>query len=117
MFRFDYATPITKKLKFNACHALEMSFVLGTTDKMIGRHPFFKEYDEKEIKEVEKQMHAAWVNFTKKGDPNSKELELNWYKYGKDERSCHVFNVTPANISFKDYEPLALFKGKRIYTK
>jgi para-nitrobenzyl esterase len=117
LFRFDYATPITKKIKINACHSLEMSFALGTTNNMVGRHPFFKEYDEKEIKNIEEQMHTAWVNFTKTGNPNSKELKIDWPKYQKEDCFCHIFNIEPSTISFKDYKPLELFKGRRIYTK
>jgi len=117
VFRFDYSLPTTEKLKFKACHALEMSFVLGTTESMDDHHPFFKDgYDRIEVKKVEKQMNDAWINFVKNGDPNSDTLVVPWPKFTCDSKLAHTFKVEPSIISYKNYEPARLLGDIRIWT-
>ncbi|MFA6755533.1 MAG: carboxylesterase family protein [Bacilli bacterium] len=117
IYRFDFSLPKTRELKFNACHALEMSFVLGTTDCMIERHPFFKGCNVNEVKEIEKQMHSAWVSFVKYGNPNKKGLNNVWPRYDNNNPIAYVFNLEPSLISYKDYAPLEIFGDRRIFTK
>lgn len=117
VFRFDYALPTTKKLKFNACHALEMSFVLGTTDCMGDHHPFFKPgYDKVEVKEVEQQMNTAWICFARLGNPATDKLVVPWPKFTYENKLAHVFNVEPSIISYKNYKPCKLLGDIRIWT-
>jgi len=117
VFRFDYALPVTNQLGFKACHALEMSFVLGTTDSMASHHPFFKPgYDKVEVKEVEKQMNNAWISFAKNGDPDNDSLIVPWPKFNYDSRLAHTFKVEPSIISYKDYKPYKLLGDIRIWT-
>lgn len=109
VFRFDYSTPESRKIGFNACHALEMSFVLHTTEYTLTHLPLLKGADPLEIKEIERMMSSAWISFVKTGQPG-------WEEYKKNKRG-RIMNLKADFISYNDYEPKKLFQGRRINTK
>lgn len=108
VFRFDYSTPESRKIGFNACHALEMSFVLHTTSYTLNHLPLLKGADKGEVKNIEVQMSSAWLQFIRTSNPG-------FEAFNKNEKA-HIFDLTPREISYENYKPLSLFKGKRINT-
>lgn len=84
MYRMDWPSPIGN---MRAAHAMELSFVFGTYDSI--RH-FVGPGDGPE--RMAKQMHAAWVQFAKRGDPNTAAIPA-WPRYDTAHRNTMIFNL------------------------
>lgn len=108
VFRFDYSTPESRKRGFNACHALEMSFVLKTTDYTLSHLPLLQGADPREVKRMETLMSSSWLRFVKEGNPG-------WPSFNEGEKA-KILALDPGEISYCDYAPLKLFQGRRINT-
>ncbi|MFS0777802.1 carboxylesterase/lipase family protein [Neobacillus sp. 3P2-tot-E-2] len=88
MYRFDWETPVFGGA-LKSTHALEIPFVFNTldtpnTDNFTGSSP------ERQL--VANQMHRAWINFARNGNPGSENLP-EWPKYNLNERSTMIFNI------------------------
>jgi carboxylesterase type B/predicted amidohydrolase YtcJ len=70
MYRFDWKSQVPNKEFLNACHAIEVPFVLNTfsselADEIVGPNPPMGLSD---------AMQGAWISFARTGDPNHKGL-------------------------------------------
>lgn len=88
MYRFDWETPVFGGV-LKATHALEIPFVWNTLDKpntenFTGSSP--------ERQAVANQMHQAWINFARNGNPNTEDLP-EWPTYDASNRSTMIFNL------------------------
>lgn len=94
VYRFDWETPVFDGA-LGATHALEIPFVWNTLDKantanFTGSSP--------ERKLVSVQMHQAWINFARTGNPNSEDLPL-WPKYDLNFRPTMIFDLESAVVN------------------
>ena len=83
MYRFDYA-----KGRLGAAHASELPFVW---------YDPAANADDAEKQQLAINMHNAWVDFIKTGDPNVKGLPQ-WPNYTNDDRQVMLFD-TPARVT------------------
>jgi len=88
MYRFDWETPVFNGA-LKATHALEIPFVWNTLETE-GTENFTGTSPERQI--VADQMHQAWINFARNGNPNTDELP-EWPSYDTNQRSTMIFNV------------------------
>jgi para-nitrobenzyl esterase len=91
MYRFDWETPIFDGA-LQATHALEIPFVWNTLDtpntaNFTGTSP--------DRQRVANQMHQAWINFARNGDPNTANLP-EWPEYDLNNRSTMIFKKSSA---------------------
>lgn len=91
MYRFDWETPVFGGA-LKSTHALEIPFVFNTlntpnTENFTGSSP------ERQL--LADQMHLAWINFARNGNPNSENLP-EWPKYNLNDRSTMIFNLESA---------------------
>ncbi|EKN64835.1 carboxylesterase type B [Neobacillus bataviensis LMG 21833] len=94
MYRFDWETPVFGGA-LKATHALEIPFVWNTlnkanTEDFTGSSP--------ERQPVADQMHLAWINFARTGDPNTDNLP-EWPKYDVSNRSTMIFDTESAIVN------------------
>jgi para-nitrobenzyl esterase len=94
MYRFDWETPVFGGV-LKSTHALEIPFVFNTLDKpntanFTGSSP--------ERQQVANQMHQAWINFARNGNPNSEDLP-EWQKYDVNDRFTMIFNIDSAVVN------------------
>ncbi|WP_284037203.1 carboxylesterase/lipase family protein [Neobacillus sp. 114] len=94
MYRFDWETPVFDGA-LKATHALEIPFVWNTLDKpnttnFTGTSP--------ERQQVADQMHQAWINFARNGNPNTDALP-SWPKYDLNFRPTMIFNLESAVVN------------------
>lgn len=88
MYRFDWETPVYGGA-LKAAHALEIPFVWDTldkpdTEKLTGTSP--------ERYPIANQMHQAWIQFARTGQPDT-ELLPEWPRYDLKNRTTMIFDV------------------------
>ncbi|MFB3167830.1 carboxylesterase/lipase family protein [Neobacillus sp. 179-C4.2 HS] len=88
MYRFDWETPVFGGA-LKSTHALEIPFVFNTLDTP-NTENFTGSSPEREF--VASQMHQAWINFARNGNPNSEGLP-EWPQYNLNDRSTLIFNI------------------------
>lgn len=93
-YRFDWETPVFGGV-LKATHALEIPFVFNTldtpnTENFTGPSP--------ERQRVADQMHQAWINFARNGNPNSENLP-EWPSYDVNSRSTMIFNIESSVVN------------------
>ncbi|MFB3161576.1 carboxylesterase/lipase family protein [Neobacillus sp. 179-J 1A1 HS] len=88
MYRFDWETPVFGGA-LKSTHALEIPFVFNTLDTP-NTENFTGSSPEREL--VASQMHQAWINFARNGNPNSESLP-EWPQYNLNDRSTLIFNI------------------------
>jgi para-nitrobenzyl esterase len=82
MYRFDYAAG-----RLGPAHGAELAFIWVNTSK--------------EINELARSMHEAWVAFIKTGDPNTSSLP-HWPNYNAASKQIMVFNDKSDVVSLTD---------------
>lgn len=97
MYRFDYESDTLDGTP-KAFHALEIPFAWNSilnpkNDNLTGN-------DSRRYK-LAKQMHAAWIAFAHRGDPNTEELP-HWPKYDLESRATLLFNTTSEVVNDPD---------------
>jgi len=105
MYRFDWKAQVPNKEYLNACHAIEVPFVLNTfsselADEIIGPNPPMALSD---------AMQDAWVSFARTGDPNHKGLP-EWPAYEPAHRATMIFDTKSKVAEDPDPEVRKLFK-------
>jgi para-nitrobenzyl esterase len=88
MYLFTWETPVFGGL-LKSCHALEIPFVfdtLASAAQFTGDSP-----DRQSIADT---MHAAWIAFAQKGDPNGAGVP-DWPAYDTARRATMRFDVQP----------------------
>jgi para-nitrobenzyl esterase len=88
MYRFDWETPVFGGA-LKSTHALEIPFVFNTLDTP-NTENFTGSSPERDL--VASQMHQAWINFARNGNPNSESLP-EWPQYNLNDRSTLIFNI------------------------
>jgi para-nitrobenzyl esterase len=87
MYRFEYMSKFARETGMLVTHAFELPCVFGVKD-----HEFSKVFFEGETQEdadrIIEDMHGAWVNFTKYGEPNPGE----WGRYEGDVSPVRIFD-------------------------
>lgn len=91
MYRFDWETPVFGGA-LKSTHALEIPFVFNTLDTP-NTENFTGSSPERQL--VAEQMHQAWINFARNGNPNSESLR-EWPQYNLNDRSTMIFNLESA---------------------
>lgn len=88
VYRFDYYTPIMKKLGLDACHVAEMIPLFELKEA-----PFRQLYIGSEIPvhKVGQRMRTYWGAFARTGSPNAEGLK-EWRPYTENERNTMVIN-------------------------
>lgn len=87
MYRFDWETPVFNGA-LKATHALEIPFIWNTLDTT-GTENFTGSSPKRQI--VANQMHQAWINFARNGNPNTDDLP-EWPAYDLNQRPTMIFN-------------------------
>ena len=105
MYRFDWKSQVPNKEYLNACHAIEVPFVLNTftselADEIVGSNPPMGLSD---------AMQDAWISFARTGDPNHKGLPK-WPAYEPKRRATMIFNTKSKVVDDPDPERRELFK-------
>jgi para-nitrobenzyl esterase len=105
MYRFDWKAQVPDKEYLNACHAIEVPFVLNTftselADEIIGPNPPMGLSD---------AMQDAWVSFARTGDPNHKGLP-EWPAYEPKHRATMIFDTKSKVVEDPDADVRKLFK-------
>jgi para-nitrobenzyl esterase len=105
MYRFDWKSQVPDKEYLNACHAIEVPFVLNTftselADEIIGPNPPMGLSD---------AMQDAWISFARAGDPNHKGLP-EWPAYEPAHRATMIFDTKSKVVEDPDPEIRQLFK-------
>ncbi len=105
MYRFDWKSQVPNKEYLNACHAIEVPFVLNTfsselADEIVGPNPPMALSD---------AMQDAWISFARTGDPNHKGLP-EWPAYEPKHRATMIFNTKSKAVEDPDPEVRQLFK-------
>jgi len=105
MYRFDWKSQVPNKEYLNACHAIEVPFVLNTfsselADEIVGPNPPMGLSD---------AMQDAWISFARTGDPNHKGLP-EWPVYEPAHRATMIFNTKSKVVDDPDPERRELFK-------
>ena len=99
MYRFDWETPVFNGA-LKATHALEIPFVWNTLDTT-GTENFTGSSPERQI--VANQMHQAWINFARNGNPNTDDLP-EWPAYDLNQRPTMIFNVESNIVNDPNHE-------------
>jgi len=105
MYRFDWKSQVPNKEYLNACHAIEVPFVLNTfssalADEIVGPNPPMA------LSEV---VQDAWISFARTGDPNHKGLP-EWPAYEPAHRATMIFDTKSKVVEDPDPEVRELFK-------
>ncbi len=115
MYRFDYAPVLLKLTGFNAMHGCEVPLTLNTMDT-IGFFGKAWAGTSKKIKDkLIREMHTAWVNFARTGNPNG-HLDFTWEKYEPDKRKTIIFDKhshmeeNPEEANFQVWRDIYLFQ-------
>lgn len=108
-YRFDFVSVSFKATGMGATHSAEIPYALNTTDKGYFSHSA-QGTPKEQISEICSQMNGAWVAFTKTGSPVHTNCE--WKKYDAENRSWHIFDLTPNNV--RDYKRKAFELWKKI---
>lgn len=101
MYRFDHPDPAANN-GLGACHAVEIPFVFGTTDRptaaaLIGAAP---------AQAVADTAHAAWVSFVATGTPG-------WSPYTEHDRATALLAEKVTEVSDPAGDERALWEGIR----
>lgn len=90
-YRFDY-NDIRWRKSAGAFHGLEIGFVLGNLTRMPIKL-MFSTRQRKRAQELSAQMMNYWIEFARKGDPNSRG-NVEWLPFDPDgERKRLIFNL------------------------
>jgi len=105
MYRFDWKSQVPNKEYLNACHAIEVPFVLNNfstalADEIVGPNPPMGLSD---------VMQDAWISFARTGDPNHKGLP-EWPAYEPAHRATMIFDTKSKVVEDPDPEVRKLFK-------
>ena len=84
MYRFTFPSPMMGG-KLAACHALDVAFALGNTDRV----PHFAG-DGAATRRVSEAMMAAWSGFAKTGDPSPPDEA--WPRYEPERRTTLIID-------------------------
>lgn len=112
MYRFDWETPVFGGA-LKSTHALEIPFVFNTlntlnTENFTGSSP------ERQL--LANQMHQAWINFARNGNPNTENLP-EWPKYDMNERSIMIFNIESAVVKDPNREERIIWEQAAMMMK
>ncbi|MBS7527247.1 carboxylesterase/lipase family protein [Fusibacter paucivorans] len=91
MYRFDYAPAALAKSGLNATHGCEGPIALNTLKSVGTLSMMWHGTPEDETQQLIQEMHTAWINFAKYGDPNG-SLPIKWEKYNQDNRKTLIFD-------------------------
>jgi para-nitrobenzyl esterase len=97
MYRFNWPSPMNAG-QLGACHALDISFALGTCDRV----PEFAGEGER-TERVAQAMQSAWVAFARSGAPSCKRTGP-WPRYDTDERNTLFLDDPCRLVSHPDEE-------------
>lgn len=115
MYRFDYEPILARLFTLRAAHCCEIPLTLNNLDKgwfsyvLLGNH-------KKVIQKLRNEMHTAWLNFAKTGNPNG-HLEFEWPQYNTQERPAFIFNkhnrveINPANTNYQVWKDIQLYRN------
>jgi para-nitrobenzyl esterase len=118
-YRFDFAYTLMKIAGLGAMHGSDIGCGLGTTTGAMNQISVFT--SQKRKKKIRGEMHGAFVNFVKSGDPNG-ALSVKWPTYTEDERATYIFNDTcsierdPNRAAFDVWKDVVLYEGPSINT-
>ncbi len=74
MYRFEYMSKSAKENGMLVSHAFELPCVFGVKEHEFSRM-FFEGETEEEADQIISEMHGAWVNFIKNGEPDPENWE------------------------------------------
>lgn len=111
MYRYDYALPIFKMMKFGAVHTEENLFVCGIR----ARAGIFLLFAGKDGKRIAEDTHVFWRNFIKYGNPNGTG-EQAWPEYGK-ERKTFIIDKEYSVILDPSHDTRVALQGIRPYIR
>ncbi len=105
MYRFDWKSQVPNKEYLNACHAIEVPFVLNTfsselADEIVGPNPPMA------LSEV---VQDAWISFARTGDPNHKGLP-EWPAFDLSRRATMIFDTKSKAVEDPEPDVRKLFK-------
>ena len=113
MYRFDYEPRLGKLMRLKAPHSAEIAIVLNNLGK--GVFSYVLRGSPKEIvRKLRTDMHMAWINFAKTGNPNG-YLDIEWPKYDTKKRSTYIFNtynhieINPAQKNYEVWKDIELY--------
>lgn len=115
MYRFDYTPVLLKLTGFNAMHGCEVPIALNTMAAKGFLCKLWVGTSKKMKEKLIKEMHTAWVNFAKTGDPNG-HLDFFWEKYEPNKRKTYIFHKyshleeNPEDAIFEVWKDIHLFQ-------
>mgnify|MGYP003574926698 FL=1 len=112
MYRFDWETPVFGGA-LKSTHALEIPFVFNTLDTP-NTENFTGSSPERQL--LANQMHQAWINFARNGNPNTESL-TKWPKYDMNERSIMIFNIESAVVKDPNREERIIWEQAAMMMK
>jgi para-nitrobenzyl esterase len=91
MYRFDYAPLLARLMGFNAMHGCEVPIALNTLRSNGFLSSVWRGTSRKTKEKFIREMHTAWVNFAKSGNPNG-HLDFEWEPYDSGKRKTLIFD-------------------------
>jgi para-nitrobenzyl esterase len=112
MYRFDWETKVFGGA-LKATHALEIPFVFNTL-QMPNTENFTGSSPDRQL--VADQMHQAWINFARNGNPNTENLP-EWPRYDVIERSTMIFNIESTVVNDPNREERIIWEQATMVMK
>lgn len=107
MYRFDCEAALMKLLGLGAMHASEISFVFNNNDVKSLDKRLWTGTSKKLRSKLSHEMHKAWVQFIKFGNPNDASNEP-WVKYDSEKDNIMVFDKK-SRMENRDYKEILNF--------
>lgn len=111
VYQFDYETIVTKKLGIGAFHGIELMFTFNNLDSELSK---ILSYETTNPPIVANMVHNYWINFIKRGNPNSDGL-YQWQKYSKDRRLVISLDLEPKTLNDPDKKGYEIWKDLSVY--
>lgn len=109
MFRYDLVTKSGEESGLKASHAFDLPATFANRDFHFSRFVFDGEPDEV-FEDITKEMHGAWVRFTKVGDPG-------WPKYEGYVSPVRIFDRETRTENLDRTELMRVWGDLRFYEK
>lgn len=103
MYRFDYAPPYLRSRGLNAMHSVEIPIALNTFSAL------WKGTNEDIEKRLRVEMHNAWINFAKYGNPGS-HISCIWEKYDENRGTTLIFDENTYTLDNPEKENFNVWK-------
>lgn len=109
MYRFEFITDGGMKSGWRAFHASELPCVFGVHDEQFRNFAFAGKTDA-QVGKIIDDVHGAWVNFTKTGDPHA-----DWQRYTGWKSPVRIFDDNTRTEVLDRGEMMDIWNGLKMF--